>query len=188
MALAAIFLLAAIRSLMTWARTDFEAASPGEHVLYALHVTARVGLWFAFASIAAGFAFLDEPQRFRWFGLVPLFLAGVQLITGMVLAQGPSVRGRAPGNGRGMDRTGAEAGPLEPEKSGQTAEPGTPQPEASEVESARLLANQARDRLEQEGLSETEIRRLADEFVAQDLGEDLDTFVEWARGRGRDAG
>ena len=128
MALAAIFLLGAIRSLMTWARADFEAASPGEHVLYALHVTARVGLWFAFASIAAGFAFLDEPQRFRWFGLVPLFLAGVQLITGMVLAQGPSVRGGARGNARGMDRPGTESGPLAPEENGETADRGTPQP------------------------------------------------------------
>ena len=188
MALAAILVLAAIRSFLAWVRVDFVAASLGEHVLFALHVTSRVGLWFAFASIAAGFALLDEPQRFRWFGLVPLFLAGLQLITGMVLARGPSVRGPARGNAGRMDRTGTGAGPLEPEKRGETAEPGAPQPEASEVESARLLANQARDRLEPDGFTEPEIRRLADEFVAQDRGEDLEAFVEWARGRGKGAG
>ena len=128
MALAALLLLAGIRSFLFWVRADFQAVSLGEHVLFALHVTARVGLWFAFASIAVGFAFLDEPQRFRWFGLVPLFMAAVQLLSGILLAQSPSVRGASRGNARRMDRTGTETGPLEPEKRGETAEPRTPQP------------------------------------------------------------
>ena len=66
-----------------------------------------------------------------------------------------------------------------------------PQPEAAEVESARLLANQARETLEGRGLQEDEIRRLADEFIALDRGEDLDVFIEWATtegGRERGAG
>jgi len=75
-------------------------------------------------------------------------------------------------------------GPLAEEKTGETADPPNPQPEAAEVESARLLANQARDRLEARGLEGDEIRRLADEFVARDRGEDLDTFVEWASSEG----
>ena len=75
-------------------------------------------------------------------------------------------------------------GPLAEEKTGETADPPNPQPEAAEVESARLLANQARDRLEARGLEWDEIRRLADEFVALDRGEDLDTFVEWASTEG----
>jgi hypothetical protein len=77
-----------------------------------------------------------------------------------------------------------DTGPLAPEKLGETAEPGRPQPEAAEVESARLLANQARDRLEAKGLQDDEIRRLADEYIALDLGQDVDDFVDWATTRG----
>ena len=76
-------------------------------------------------------------------------------------------------------------GPLEEEKSGETSEPGSPQPQAAEVESARLLANQARGRLQARGVSDEEIRRLADEYIALDRGEDLDGFIQWAEGRGR---
>jgi hypothetical protein len=74
-------------------------------------------------------------------------------------------------------------GPLEPEKFGETSDPGHPQPQAAEVESARLLASQARGPLLEVGLSDEEIRRLADDFVAEDLGEDLDEFIEWAKSR-----
>jgi hypothetical protein len=84
---------------------------------------------------------------------------------------------------RNMDRTRRPLGPLEPEKRGETADPGHPQPEAAEVESARLLANQARADLTRAGLSDKEIRRLADEYVALDRGEDLDGFISWAKGR-----
>jgi hypothetical protein len=35
------------------------------------------------------------------------------------------------------------------------------------------------------GLSNEEIRRLADDFVAEDRGEDLSEFIEWAKGRAR---
>ena len=71
-------------------------------------------------------------------------------------------------------------GPLEDEKSGQTSEPGSPQPEAAEVESARLLANQARERLQGRGLSDEQIQKLADEYIALDRGEDLGEFIRWA--------
>jgi hypothetical protein len=76
-----------------------------------------------------------------------------------------------------------EPGPRAEEKVGETSEPGHPQPAAAEVESARLLANQARDALEARGLQEDEIRALA-EYVALDLGEDLDEFIAWATTRG----
>ena len=72
-------------------------------------------------------------------------------------------------------------GPARDAKSGDTFEGGEAQPEAAEVESARLLANQARDELAAEGLSEDDVRRLADDYVAQDRGESLDGFVAWAR-------
>jgi hypothetical protein len=66
---------------------------------------------------------------------------------------------------------------------GATSDPGHPQPQAAEVESARLLANQARGALLEAGLSDEEIRQLADDFVAEDRGEDLDEFIEWAKSR-----
>ena len=72
-------------------------------------------------------------------------------------------------------------GPLEPEKHGETAEPGRPQPEAAEVESARLLANQAREALEAEGYDEVRIRHLADEYIALDRGTSLGGFLDWVR-------
>jgi hypothetical protein len=72
-------------------------------------------------------------------------------------------------------------GPLREEKGGETAEPGSPQPDAAEVESSRLLANQARDELRRAGLTDDEIQRLADDWVAEDRGDVLDEFVRWAR-------
>jgi hypothetical protein len=84
-----------------------------------------------------------------------------------------------------MDQTRRPPGPLEPEKRGETADPGHPQPEAAEVESARLLENEARAELMRAGLSDKEIRRLADEYVALDRGEDLDGFISWAKAQSR---
>ena len=69
------------------------------------------------------------------------------------------------------------------EKRGPTSDPGHPQPSAAEVESARLLANQARERLSGIGWSDDELRRLADEYIALDLGEDLEGFSRWAERR-----
>jgi hypothetical protein len=74
-----------------------------------------------------------------------------------------------------------EPGPLVPEKLSDDSGPGRPEPDAEEVESARLLANTARDRLRSEGLDDEEIRRLADAYVALDLGEDTEDFIAWAR-------
>jgi hypothetical protein len=76
-------------------------------------------------------------------------------------------------------------GPLEPDKHGETAVPGQPQPEAAEVESARLLANQATEALRPQGLTDDQIRKLADEFIALDRGTDLRDFIGWAKEEGR---
>ena len=56
--------------------------------------------------------------------------------------------------------------------------------DAAEVGSARMLANRARDRLRDAGLDDPTIERLADRFIAEDRGEDLDAFVAWARTNG----
>ena len=47
------------------------------------------------------------------------------------------------------------------------------------------MENDARGALRVRGFSDEEIRRLADEYVALDLGEDTDEFILWAiRSRG----
>jgi len=69
-------------------------------------------------------------------------------------------------------------------KEGATADPGHAQPEAAEVESARLLANDARERLRARGFDDEQIRRLADEFVASGGEGDVSAFLRWADQRG----
>ncbi len=83
-------------------------------------------------------------------------------------------------------RDDSDPGPLAPEKMSPESRRGRPEPEAAEVESARLLANGARATLSADGLADEEIRRLADAYIALDLGEDTDAFVAWVRER-RDA-
>lgn len=73
-----------------------------------------------------------------------------------------------------------EVGPLAGEKSSDQSPPGERQPEAAEVESARMLANQARERLQSAGLDDPTIERLADRYIAEDRGEDLEAFIDWA--------
>lgn len=103
--------------------------------------------------------------------------------SGSTGATKPGVGPLTLGNPSSMNAPKQPPGPLEPEKHGETAEPGHPQPEAAEVESARQLENQARDELRRAGLTDADIRRLADEYVALDRGEDLDEFIAWAKER-----
>ncbi len=87
LAVAAALVVVGVRSLVHWQRKGFRPASTGETVLYALHVTARVGMWFAFAGLFAGYALVDDPQAFRWYVMVPLALAAIQFATAVVLGQ-----------------------------------------------------------------------------------------------------
>lgn len=77
----------------------------------------------------------------------------------------------------------ARPGPLAPEKTSDDSDPGRPEPDAEEVESARLLANGARTALRGDGFDDEMIRRLADAYVALDLGEDTGDFIAWSRER-----
>lgn len=79
-------------------------------------------------------------------------------------------------------------GPLEDEKRADDPGLGDVEPQAAEVESARLLVSAARPELEGAGLSEEQLRRLADDFIARDRGEDLDSFMDWSRDRARHHG
>lgn len=60
-----------------------------------------------------------------------------------------------------------------------------PEPVAPEVESARLLANQARPRLGAEGFSDQRIDELASAFIAKNIGETVEELVRWARLEGQ---
>jgi hypothetical protein len=77
-------------------------------------------------------------------------------------------------------RSGAADEATRDAKEGESADPVLPQPEAAEVESARLLANEARDALRARGLSDTDIDRLAGAFIAEDLGTAAEDFIRWA--------
>jgi hypothetical protein len=79
-------------------------------------------------------------------------------------------------------------GPLAGVKRGATSDPGYPQPQAAEVESARQLANDARRTLLAAGFSDEDIDRLADDFIAEDRGEDTEKFIDWAHHVERAAG
>lgn len=84
---AGLLVLIGVRSLSKWLRVRFPARSMGERVLFSLNATARVGLWFAFAGFFVGQALVDEPGGLRWYVLVLIGLAGVQLLTTLALAR-----------------------------------------------------------------------------------------------------
>ena len=86
---AAALTLLGLRSLRKWMRVHFEAESIGQHLLYALHVTARVGVWFALAGFFVGYALVDDPHQLGWFALVVIGLAGVQLLSAFYLSRTP---------------------------------------------------------------------------------------------------
>jgi hypothetical protein len=96
-------------------------------------------------------------------------------------------RASAAGKHRAMSQDEIRPGPHVEEKIGPSDRAGRPQPDAPEVESARLLANDARDALRVRGFDDEEVRRLADEYVALDLGEDTDAFILWAVEHRREA-
>jgi hypothetical protein len=83
-----------VRSLWVWSRRRFEGADVIDHLLYALHLTGRIGLWFAFAgffalsaAISADGTPTDDLQRLRWYVLVPIVLATMQLLAGYALGR-----------------------------------------------------------------------------------------------------
>jgi hypothetical protein len=99
LAIAIMFVLGGLRSLWVWGRRSFEGTDVVDHVLYAIYVTGRVGLWFAFAGLfliyaavdVRGRAALDELRQYRWYLIVPLTLAGMQLVAGFLLGRrGPA--------------------------------------------------------------------------------------------------
>lgn len=95
LALAAASAVGGLRSVWIWARRPFESGDVTDHVLYALWVTGRSGLWFAFAGLfliyasngAEGRAAVDAFAPYRWYLIVPLSLAALQFVTGFLLGR-----------------------------------------------------------------------------------------------------
>jgi len=93
--LAGLFALGGIRSLVLWTRRRFEGTDVADHVLYALFVTGRVGLWLAFAGLfaidasidARGRAAVDELTELRWYFVVPLVLTAAQVLAAYFLGR-----------------------------------------------------------------------------------------------------
>lgn len=71
-------------------------------------------------------------------------------------------------------------GPLATKKCECCGAEGYYLPVADEVESAHLLANKARETLRRAGLPDREILLFADDYVAEDRGDELEEFEAWA--------
>ena len=84
---AGILVLLGLRSLAVWARRPLGSRSMADHVLYALFVTTRVGVWFSLAAIALAYAFAEEPQKMRGLAIVPIALAAVSTMCSYALGR-----------------------------------------------------------------------------------------------------
>jgi hypothetical protein len=94
LAAAAVLGTLALRSAVYWGRRPFEGSDVADHLLYALFVVCRVGLWAVLATWFALLALVEEPstagyaaerdfveaQRARqvWLGALFVVLGGVQ--------------------------------------------------------------------------------------------------------------
>ncbi len=93
--IAFLLVLGGLRSLWTWSRRGFEGTDVVDHLLFALFVTGRVGLWLSLAGFflisssidVRGQAALDAFDPYRWYLMVPLVLASMQLVAGWLLGR-----------------------------------------------------------------------------------------------------
>ena len=103
----AVFALLGLRSFVHWLRRPFVSDSRREHVLYALFVASRAGLWFALAGLfllyglidAQGRAFIDLANELRWYFFVLAIPAAGQFVTGFLLGRPPHDRAEGPDAG-----------------------------------------------------------------------------------------
>lgn len=83
------------RSVVHWARRPFDSTDPRDHVLFAMFVTGRAGLWFALGGLfllyaftgTRGRAFADDVRRYDWFVMVFLCLTALQFLAGYFLGR-----------------------------------------------------------------------------------------------------
>ena len=88
---AVLFAAAGLRSMWVWSRRRFEGVDLADHLLWALYLTGRVGVWFSLAGFFAIYAVVDSQGRslrpYQWYGIVPLALAGMQFVAGWFLGR-----------------------------------------------------------------------------------------------------
>jgi hypothetical protein len=103
---AGVFAALGIRSFVYWIRHPLDGRGAGEHALFALHVTARVGMWLGLAAlfvlyavvgttdpetgrreVTVGRAFVDAARRFSWMYPLLVGIAAVQFVTGWFLGR-----------------------------------------------------------------------------------------------------
>ena len=56
---AGLFVLGGVRAIWYWSRRPFEGTDVVDHLLYALYLTGRIGLWFAFAGLFLIYASIE---------------------------------------------------------------------------------------------------------------------------------
>ena len=106
--LAIVFGALALRSAIYWGRRPFASPAIADHLLYALFVVSRVGLW---ASLAAWFFVMSQEQpeiadyqaerasvdaaraRFWWIGAIFLVCAAAQFVASWFLGRRPGDTG-----------------------------------------------------------------------------------------------
>jgi hypothetical protein len=94
-AMIAIFTALGIRSLVHWIRRPFEGRDVRDHLLFAIFVTGRVGLWFGLAGIfllyaltsTQGRAFTEDARQYDWFVMVFVVLAAMQVLAAFFLGR-----------------------------------------------------------------------------------------------------
>jgi len=110
-----------IRSAVHWARRPFDSPDGRDQLLYAMYLTGRVGMWFAFSGLfvilafagstdpvtglrspSTGQVYIDDVSGFRWYVIVFAVLGAMQLLAGWFL--GHRGRGSPPDDGDGPIR------------------------------------------------------------------------------------
>ena len=95
---AAVLAAGGIRSLSVWSRRRFEGTDVVDHLLYALHVTGRVGTWFTLAGVFVIYGVTSIGRRptselgaLRWYAVVPIVFTTMQFLAAVSLGR----RGRS---------------------------------------------------------------------------------------------
>lgn len=95
LAIASVLAGLGVRSVAYWARRRLDSDDVKDHLLFALYLTGRAGLWFAFAGAflifalvgGSGRGFADDVAPYRWYLLVFLLLGAVQALAGFFLGR-----------------------------------------------------------------------------------------------------
>jgi hypothetical protein len=118
-AIGLVFTALGIRSAVHWARRPFDSRDVRDQLLYAVYLTGRVGMWFAFAGLFLIFAFagatdpvtglrspstgqvyIDDVSQYRWYVIVFAVLGAMQLLASWFLGH----RGGDDGDDGGASR------------------------------------------------------------------------------------